>query len=70
VDGDAKTRAIGAPTQLHFLAQEGPTRADTIVRQENSGHGVGLEFTAVKDGDRPHLALIEPAEPFVLGLQL
>jgi hypothetical protein len=53
-----KPVAIGAPTQLHFLAREGQIRADTAdtaVQQESPDYGLGLKFTAVKDGDRPHL---------------
>ena len=49
---------VGARTKLDFLVQEGQIRAEAVVRHVNSGRGVGLKFTAVRDGDRPHLAAL------------
>jgi hypothetical protein len=54
--GTASPRAVGATTRLDFLLQEGQIRADAVVRHLNPGHGVGLKFTAVGDGDRSQLA--------------
>lgn len=52
----ARPRPVGSTTTLDFLVQEGQIRADAVVRHLHPGHGVGLKFTAVRDGDRPHLA--------------
>jgi PilZ domain-containing protein len=54
----ANPRAVGATTTLDFLFQEGQIRADGVVRYVNPGHGVGLKFSAMRDGDRPHLAAL------------
>lgn len=54
----ASPRNVGATTILDFLVQEGQIRAKAVVRHLNLGHGVGLKFTAVGDGDRPHLAAL------------
>ncbi len=54
----ASPRAVGAMTALDFLVQEGPIRADAVVRHLNPGHGVGLQFTTMRDGDRSHLAAL------------
>jgi hypothetical protein len=51
-------RAVGAMTALDFLVQEGPIRADAVVRHINPGHGVGLQFITMRDGDSPHLAAL------------
>jgi hypothetical protein len=54
----ASPRAVGATATLDFLVQEGQIRADAVVRHLKPGHGVGLKFTAMMDGDRPHLATL------------
>ena len=51
-----KLKAIGAKTNLHFLVEEGPIRAEAIVRHIKPGLGLGLEFTSVWDVDRQRLA--------------
>jgi hypothetical protein len=51
-------RAVGAMTALDFLVQEGRISADAVVRHLNPGHGVGLRFMAMRDGDRSHLAAL------------
>jgi len=53
-----RPRAVGATTTLDFLVHEGQIRADAVVRHISPGHGVGLRFTAVRDGDRSHLAAL------------
>jgi PilZ domain len=56
-----ETRAanvVGASTKLEFLVQEGQIRAEAIVRHVDSGRGVGLKFTAIRDEDCPHLAAL------------
>ena len=50
----AKPRAVGSTAKIDFLVQEGPIRADAVVRHVEPGCGVGLKLTAVSDGDRPH----------------
>jgi hypothetical protein len=47
---------VGAKTSLHFLVEEGQIRAEAVVRHVKPGRGLGLEFTAVRDEDRPRLA--------------
>jgi hypothetical protein len=49
---------LGASTQIEFLVQEGQIRAEAVVRHVNSGRGVGLKFTAIRDEDCPHLAAL------------
>jgi PilZ domain len=51
-----KPIVVGAKTKLEFLVQEGQIRADAVVRHISPGRGVGLKFTALMVGDRPHLA--------------
>ena len=49
-------RAVGATVVLDFLVQDGQIRAYAVVRHLRPGHGVGLEFTAMMDGDSTQLA--------------
>ena len=46
------SKALGTPTDLHFLVSEGQIRADALVRHVQPGVGVGLKFTAINDQDR------------------
>ena len=50
----AKPRAVGLTAKVDFLVQEGQIRADAVVRHVEPGRGLGLKFTAVRDGDRAH----------------
>jgi len=54
----ASPRAVGATAVLDFLVQEGQIRADAVVRHLRPGHGVGLEFTIIMDGDSTLLATL------------
>jgi hypothetical protein len=47
---------VGAKTSVHFLVEEGQIRAEAVVRHVKPGRGLGLEFTAVHEEDRPRLA--------------
>jgi hypothetical protein len=47
---------VGAKVKLDFLVQEGEIRAEAVVRHVHSGRGVGLKFTAVRNGDHLNLA--------------
>jgi hypothetical protein len=47
---------VGAKTDLHFLVEEGPIRAEAIVRHVKPGRGLGLEFITVREEDRRRLA--------------
>jgi hypothetical protein len=49
---------VGASTRLEFLVQEGQIRAEAVVRHVDSGGGLGLKFTAIRDEDCPHLAAL------------
>src|SRR5882762_6487582 len=51
-----KTKSVGAKTNLHFLVEEGQIRAEAVVRHVKPGRGLGLQFTAVREEDRPRLA--------------
>jgi|ERR1700682_980932 hypothetical protein len=53
-----KPMVVDAKTKLEFLVQEGQIRADALVRHVNPSRGVGLKFTAVRIGDRSHLAAL------------
>jgi len=54
----ASPSAVGVTTALDFLVQGGRINADAVVRHLNPGHGMGLKFTAVRNGDRSHLAAL------------
>ena len=54
----AQPRAVGSTTKLDFLVQEGQIRVDAVVRHLKPDRGVGLRFTALSDGDRPHLVAL------------
>ena len=49
---------VGASARLEFLVQEGAIRAEAVVRHVDSGRGVGLRFTAIRDEDCSHLAVL------------
>jgi len=53
-----KPTVVGTKTKLEFLVQEGQIRAEAFVRHVQVGHGLGLKFTALSEGDRPHLAAL------------
>ena len=53
-----KPAAVGAKARLEFLVQEGQIKADAVVRHVQAGRGLGLKFTALSNGDRPHLAAL------------
>jgi len=48
-------RSIGAVAQIDFLVQEGQIRSKAVVRHVERAGGMGLEFTAIAQEDRPHL---------------
>ena len=49
---------VGAVTKISLLVPEGPIKADAVVRHAKPGRGVGLKFTAVREDDRPKLAVL------------
>lgn len=51
-----ETRPVGIMASLDFLVQEGPIRADALVRHATATSGLGLKFLAVKEADQPRLA--------------
>jgi hypothetical protein len=53
-----KPTVVGTKTRVEFLVQEGQIRADAVVRHVQAGHGLGLKFTALSDGDRTRLAAL------------
>jgi len=53
-----KPTVLGTKARLEFLVRKGQIRADAVVRHIQAGHGLGLKFTALNDGDRPRLATL------------
>lgn len=53
-----EANVVGESTQIEFLVQEGQIGAEAVVRHVDSGRGVGLKFTAIRDEDCPHLAAL------------
>src|SRR5258707_9089287 len=51
-----KTKSVGAKTNVHFLVEEGQIRAEAVVRHVKPGRGLGLQFPAAHERDRPRLA--------------
>ena len=49
---------LGATAQIDFLVQEGQIRAEGIVKHVETGRGVGVKFTSVKEADHPILAAL------------
>ncbi len=54
----AKPKAVGSTAEVDFLVREGQIRTAAVVRHLKLGRGVGLKFTALSDGDRPHLVAL------------
>lgn len=62
--------AVGMPTKLDFLVEEGRIRADAVVRHVKRGSGLGLKFTAVSDPDSGRLkSLIARLARYTLASQ-
>jgi hypothetical protein len=60
---------IGETIELYFLVQEGQITAQAVVRHVKHGFGLGLNFTAIRPEDRPHLAaLLTRIRADLLGL--
>lgn len=53
-----KSGSVGSTVKLDFLVEEGQIRAEAIVRRAEPGHGLGLKFTAINDGDRSRMAAL------------
>ena len=53
-----KPTVVGTNTKLEFLVQEGQIRAEAVVQHVRAGHGLGLKFTALSEGDCPRLAAL------------
>jgi c-di-GMP-binding flagellar brake protein YcgR len=51
----AGTMPVDSRAQVHFLVQEGQVRIEAVIRHLRPGLGMGLRFTAIKDGDRSNL---------------
>ena len=51
-------RVVGSTAELDFLVQEGQIKVAAVVRHVEPGRGVGLKFTAIRDGSRPNLAAL------------
>lgn len=53
-----KPQSVGSKAQIDFLVEEGSIRTRAIVCHVESGGGMGLEFTAIAQDDRPRLAAL------------
>ena len=51
----SRARPVDSKVELHLVVHEGQIRTEAIVRHVIPGAGLGLKFTAIKNGDRPHL---------------
>ena len=50
--------SVGAKAQIDFLVEEGQIKTKAVVRHVEGASGMGLEFTAVAQEDRPHLGAL------------
>ena len=53
-----KLQSVGAKAEIDFLVEEGQIRTKVVVRYVECARGMGLEFTGVTQGDRPHLGAL------------
>jgi len=53
-----KPSSVGTTAQIDFLVEEGQIRTKAVVRHAKAASGMGLEFIAVAQEDRPHLAAL------------
>ena len=53
-----KPPCVGTNAQVDFLVEEGQIRTKAVVRHVKTASGMGLEFIAVAQEDRPHLAAL------------
>ena len=53
-----KPPCVGTKAQVDFLVEEGQIRTKVVVRHVKTASGMGLEFIAVAQEDRPHLAAL------------
>ena len=45
----------GELVRLHFLVQEGPIRAEAVVRHAEPGHGLGMKISSISSQDAPQM---------------
>jgi hypothetical protein len=51
-------KAVGSTAEVDFLVQEGQIKVVAVVRHVEPGRGLGLKFTAIRNGSRPNLAAL------------
>jgi PilZ domain len=51
-------QSVGTAAQIHFLVEEGQIRTQAVVRHAARARGMGVEFTAIAQEDRPKLAAL------------
>lgn len=51
-------RLVGSKADVIFLVPEGEINAEAVVRHVQSGRGVGLKFTAIRDADRARMVAL------------
>ena len=47
-----KVCPVDTPIELHFLVEDGQIHATATVRYVSAGHGMGLQFKAVRSEDQ------------------
>ncbi len=52
-----EVKPLESVVNLHFLVEEGQIRDDATVRYVRPGGGMGMKFAAVRQEDRPRLAI-------------
>jgi hypothetical protein len=54
----ATPQPVGSAAKIGFLVQEGQITADAVVRYVKPFSGLGLQFTAMPEKDRPRLGTL------------
>ena len=53
-----KPQPVGTKAQIDFLVEEGQIKTKAVVRHVQGASGMGLEFTAIAQEDRPRLGAL------------
>jgi hypothetical protein len=56
---ETKRRAmVGGKAEIDFLVREGAIRAEAVIKRVETGKGIGVKFTAVKESDHRVLVAV------------
>ena len=53
-----KPQPVGTKAQIDFLVEEGQIKTKAVVRHVQGASGMGLEFTAIAQENRPRLGAL------------